>query len=297
MKNLRPSVCATMLASSVLLVGCGRGDPDAIIRVSRQNNSGTYVYFRETVLGDHREFKAGSYDQSGSKDVVELVARTPNAIGYSGMGYATDEVKMVPVSAETGGPAIPPTVAAASDGTYPLARDLYVYVVGEPTGSLKHFVDWIHSPRGQEIVEEIGYVPIEPVEMADTGPPPDGTIKIGGSDTMINLGQAWAEDYMRRYANVNLQVSGGGSGVGIKALIDGTVQLANASRDIKSEERKQIVAKRGDQPIEYTVGRDALAIYVHRDNPIEAISLMELAEIYGDGGSIVRWSQLRSSSE
>ena len=68
---------------------------DEIIRVSRQSNSGTYVYFREAVLGKGRDFKLGSRDMQGSKDVVELVSKTPGAIGYSGMGYATPDVKML----------------------------------------------------------------------------------------------------------------------------------------------------------------------------------------------------------
>jgi ABC-type phosphate transport system substrate-binding protein len=249
------------------------------------------------VLGEGREFKLGSNDMSGSKDVVEIVSKTPNAIGYSGMGYATDDVKMLRISAEPGSEAVPPTVAAAASGHYPLARPLYVYAAGEPTGALKHFIDWIRSPKGQAIVEQMGYVPVPAVEMTDTTSPPEATIKIGGSDTMINLSQAWAEDYMREFKNVHLQVSGGGSGVGIKALIDGTVQLANASRDMKAEEREQVLARGAGEVKEYRVGLDALAIYVHKDNPLNEISVKELAEIYGDGGTITRWSQLRSGSK
>ena len=104
------------------------------------------------VLGEN-EFKLGSIDQSGSKDVVELVSKTPNAIGYSGMGYATDEVKMLSVARDPGAEAVPPTADHAADGTYPLARGLYIYVMGEPTGALKHYLDWIRSPEGQAIVE------------------------------------------------------------------------------------------------------------------------------------------------
>ena len=105
---------------------------DDIIRVSRQNNSGTYVYFREAVLGKAREYKQGSIDQSGSKDVVTLVGRTPCAIGYSGMAYATPDVKTITLSKKKGAPAIAPTTATAMDKTYPLARALYLYTRGEP---------------------------------------------------------------------------------------------------------------------------------------------------------------------
>ena len=75
---------------------------DTIIRVSRQNSSGTYVYFREAVMGKYRDYKLGSIDQNGSVDVVALVANTPSAIGYSGMGYVVPGVKMLKISKHTG---------------------------------------------------------------------------------------------------------------------------------------------------------------------------------------------------
>lgn len=131
-----------------------------ITRVSRQNNSGTYASFREAVLGSNRDYKLGSIDQSGSKDVVALVSRTPCAIGYSGMGYATDEVKMLRVSARRGEPGVAPTVENARNGSYPITRSLLIYTVGEPAGPVKEYLDWILSPEGQRIVEELGYVPV-----------------------------------------------------------------------------------------------------------------------------------------
>jgi phosphate transport system substrate-binding protein len=134
---------------------------DEIIRVSRQNSSGTYVYFREAVLGKQREYKQGSIDQSGSKDVVTLVGRTPCAIGYSGMAYKTPEVKALKLSKKKGEPAIAPTTATAMDKTYPLARALYLYTRGEPTGNIKDFLDWVLSPEGQQIVASVGFVPIK----------------------------------------------------------------------------------------------------------------------------------------
>jgi phosphate transport system substrate-binding protein len=135
-----------------------------IIRVSRQNNSGTYVYFREAVLGEGCPYKSGSVDQSGSKDVVALVSKTPGAIGYSGMGYYIPTVKMLKISKVKGQEGVPPTVKAAQDGTYPITRPLHVYTVGEPTGALKQYIDWILSPEGQQVVVDLGYVPLQHVE-------------------------------------------------------------------------------------------------------------------------------------
>jgi phosphate transport system substrate-binding protein len=134
---------------------------DTIVRVSRQSSSGTYEFFREHALGN-KDFRLGSRDLSGSKEVVELVGSTPTAIGYSGMGYATPAVKMLKVAKAKGDPPVAPTVATVHDKSYPLARSLHVYTLGEPQGPVKGYVDWILSDAGQKVVEESGYVPLSP---------------------------------------------------------------------------------------------------------------------------------------
>jgi len=132
---------------------------DEILRVSRQSSSGTYEFFREHVLGN-KDFKLGSRDMNGSKEVVELVANTKTAIGYSGMGYATPAVKMLKLARQASEPAVAPTVATTLDKTYPLARSLQIYTLGEPQGAVKGYIDWILSAAGQRLVEDNGYVPV-----------------------------------------------------------------------------------------------------------------------------------------
>lgn len=146
----------------IAVPGCSS---DKIVRVSRQSSSGTYDFFREHVL-KKRDFKLGSLDLNGSKEVVELVANTPCAIGYSGMGYATPEVKMLKVAEKTGGTAYPPTVAATWDHTYPIARSLHMYTLGEPEGAVKAYLEWVMAADGQRILEESGYVPLPPAGAA-----------------------------------------------------------------------------------------------------------------------------------
>lgn len=132
---------------------------DEIVRVSRQNNSGTYIYFREAVLGREGNYKLGSLDMHGSKDVVDLVEKTPGAIGYSGLAYATDHLKLVPVSAGGSDP-VTPSVDTAISRTYPIARPLFMYTAGEPTGAVKEYMDWILSDDGQAIILDKGYAPV-----------------------------------------------------------------------------------------------------------------------------------------
>jgi len=132
---------------------------DTIVRVSRQSSSGTYEFFRDHVL-QKRDFALGSRDLNGSKEVVELVSSTPTAIGYSGMGYATERVKMLRLASEAGGESFEPSVENTNNRTYPLARSLHLYTLGEPEGALKAYIEWILSPAGQKVVEDSGYVPL-----------------------------------------------------------------------------------------------------------------------------------------
>jgi phosphate transport system substrate-binding protein len=136
------------------------GAGDEIVRVSRQSSSGTYEFFREHIL-NKKDFKLGSRDMNGSKEVVDLVASTPTAIGYSGMGYnEPGKVKMLKVASKPGQPAVEPSVANTLDKSYPIARSLQVYSLGEPTGELKQYLDWTMSDAGQKILEACGYVPL-----------------------------------------------------------------------------------------------------------------------------------------
>lgn len=117
------------------------------------------------------------------------------------------------------------------------------------------------------------------------------SITISGSDTIVNLTQKWAEEYKKIKPDVNIQVSGGGSGVGIASLISGTTDLANASRKIKEEEAKRVKEHHeGKEAVEHILALDALAVYVHNDNPVDSISIPELAEIYGNNAKFEKWS-------
>ena len=146
----------------VSVPGC---DSDEIVVVSRQNNSGTYVYFKETVLGD-QEYRLGSRDMHGSKDVVDLVENTPCAIGYSGLAYATEHVGMPCVVTGEDGDCVAPAIATAVDGSYPIARPLMMYTAGEPQGAVKEYMDWILSSEGQCVIFDRGYAPYTELECA-----------------------------------------------------------------------------------------------------------------------------------
>lgn len=135
---------------------------DEIVVVSRQNNSGTYVYFKKEVLGKKGKYRQGTLDMHGSKDVVDLVEKTPCAIGYSGLAYATDHIKMACIMKD-GADCVTPSVETASDRSYPIARPLFMYTNGEPQGAIKTYLDWVKSDEGQCILLKKGYAPVRGV--------------------------------------------------------------------------------------------------------------------------------------
>lgn len=277
--------------AAATLTGCGSGK-DKITVIGRQNNSGTYEYFREEVLGKEGQFRQGISAQNGSKDVVEMVSKTPSAIGYSGHGYATDEVKVLKVAKNAGDTPVESSIENARAGKYPLSRALFIFSAGEPNPAAKHFIEWIKSKQGQDIVSAEGYVPNVEIGPDPTGNPPDGTVQMKGSDTMVQLAGKWAEVYMKAHSNVKVVVQGGGSGKGITALIDGTTDLCNSSRDMKAEERATAKEKTGKDVMENKVGMDALSIYVHKSNALDSITYEQLKGIFSKEGNVTKWSDL-----
>jgi phosphate transport system substrate-binding protein len=142
------------------------GDDRPIVRLSRETNSGTHVYFLETVLrlGNKEDKTLFSMDTlllPSSEGIISEVRQNPNAIGYDGLGYVPADVKKIAIAKSAGEAYVLPSVETVNDKTYPIARDLYMYTAGEPTGVIKAYLDWILSPEAQEIVLQLGFVPIK----------------------------------------------------------------------------------------------------------------------------------------
>ncbi len=140
-----------------------------IVRTSRETNSGTHVYFLEEVIrlgrkDDRSIFSADTLLLPSSEGIISEVRDNPNAIGYDGLGYITPEVKVIPLAPDNESPYIMPSVKTVSDGSYPVARNLYMYTRNEPVGEVKIYLEWIYSAEAQQIVEELGFVPYQPPE-------------------------------------------------------------------------------------------------------------------------------------
>jgi phosphate transport system substrate-binding protein len=137
------------------------GGPDQrIIVYGRENNSGTYAFFKEHVLDDE-DFSDYTQTLPGTAAVVNAVSKDVNGIGYGGIAWATG-VKYAAVRKGDSDPAILPTIEAVSDGSYPISRDLYWFFNGKPDGELKKLVNWALSEAGQKVAADMDYIPLHP---------------------------------------------------------------------------------------------------------------------------------------
>jgi phosphate transport system substrate-binding protein len=141
------------------------GEDRPIVLLSRESNSGTYVYFLERVLrlGDKKSkalFSPETLLMPSSEGISVEVRHNPNAVGYDGLGYVTRDQKLIAIAEQDGGPAVLPSAATVSDGTYPVSRPLFMYTAGQPQGPLKAYLEWIMG-EGQSLVAGLGFVPLK----------------------------------------------------------------------------------------------------------------------------------------
>jgi phosphate transport system substrate-binding protein len=141
------------------------GDDRPIVRLSRETNSGTHVFFLENVIrmGDPNNKTLFSPDTlllQSSEGITVETRDNPNVIGYDGLGYVTPEVKVIAVAKDNLGPYVLPSADSVNEGEYPIARDLYMYTNGDPTGAVLDYLNWITMADAQGVVTKLGFVPI-----------------------------------------------------------------------------------------------------------------------------------------
>jgi len=136
------------------------GGPDAkIILYGRENNSGTYVYFRDNVLKG-KDFAPAMQSLPGTAAVVNAVGKDKLGIGFGGAAYGKG-IKFAKIKKDDASPGVAPSPETVKDGSYPITRYLYMYLKSRPTGALKEYIDWTLSPEGQSVVTEVGYFPVK----------------------------------------------------------------------------------------------------------------------------------------
>lgn len=143
------------------------GEDRPIVRLSRETNSGTHVYFLEAVVrmgnsNDKTIFSPLTLLLPSSEGIIAEVSSNPNAIGYDGLGYVTHEVKMIAVSPGKDQPYVLPSIDSVNDKSYPIARDLYMYSRKDSSQAVLDYLQWVLSDEAQQIVADLGFVPVLP---------------------------------------------------------------------------------------------------------------------------------------
>ncbi len=141
------------------------GENRPIVLLSRETNSGTHVFFLEEVirLGDKENTSLFAPDTlllPSSEGITTEARQNPNAIGYDGLGYVTPEVKMIAIARNADEAFVLPSIESVNNNSYPISRDLYMYTAGQPSGVIQDYLEWIIGPAGQQIVSELGFVPL-----------------------------------------------------------------------------------------------------------------------------------------
>ena len=266
------------LLFTTLFSGCVQQQEGlSIVLIGRDSASGTREFFWEHVMGKEN-FTASLQEKNSNGGIYQTVKQTPGAIGYVGLGYVDNMVKALTINNITANP------ANVLSGTYPIARNLYVFTKGNATGAAKEFITFIQSTEGQAIVQEEGFVPIPTNETYNsTGKSLSGILSIGGSTTVFPILEKAKETFMILYPGLQITVSSTGSGAGITAVGAGTVNIGMSSRDLKSSESNLGLVK-------YTIASDAIVLIVNPENTyVDNLSLAQVKAIYE--GEITNWNE------
>src|SRR4051812_39480695 len=152
-----PALCKIYLGETKDWKDVG-GKPHAIVLYGRENNSGTYGYFKEHVLAN-KDFAASTQTLAGTSAVANAVKGDVFGIGYGGIAYL-EGIKALKVKKDDTSPAVAPSLQTAQDGSYPISRFLYFYTAGEPVGASKKFIEWVKGTEGQKVIGDVGYYPL-----------------------------------------------------------------------------------------------------------------------------------------
>jgi len=141
------------------------GEDRPIVLLSRESNSGTYVYFLENVIrlgqkDSQSLFSPDTLLMPSSEGISTEVRQNPNTLGYDGLGYVTADQKMVAIARDENSPYVLPSAGTVNDGSYPISRPLYMYTAGKPSGPIKAYLDWVLG-EGQAMVTALGFVPLK----------------------------------------------------------------------------------------------------------------------------------------
>ncbi|GAA0360107.1 substrate-binding domain-containing protein [Alkalibacterium iburiense] len=250
--------------------------------VTREVGSGTRDAFAEMVGltdGDNDLIDPAATAQQGTNAVNTTVADDQYAIAYTSVGALNDDIKPVQIDG------VDATAENILSGDYSIARNFNVIVGEDLSEQAQDFWDFMFTAEGQEIVEEVGYIQADTEAPAYEGSDLElsGTIDINGSTSVYPVVEALAEAYSEIHPDVQISVHSTGSGAGVTAAIEGTTDIGMASRDLDDEETSQVTEV-------MPVALDGISVIVHPSNPLESLSVDQVADIFS--GNVSTWDEI-----
>ena len=243
--------------------------------VSREDGSGTRGAFIE-IVGLEEKNDAGEKEdkttvdavvQNSTNGVMTSVAQDPNAIGYISLGSLNDTVKAVKIEG------VEATEENIADGSYKISRPFNLaYKEAELDDISTDFLKYCMSTEAQEIVKEEGYVPLNNTESYEGAEGLSGNITVAGSTSVTPLMEKFIEAYKELNPDVQIDLQSTGSSAGIEAVIDGSAQIAMASRELKDEEKEQLKPE--------VIAVDGIAVVVNTESKVEDLTVEQLKQIF-----------------
>jgi len=279
--------------SASILGGCGANNSkksshifdlnNEIVVVSREEGSGTRAAFVELTGVEEKDEQGNTVDRTyeeaivynGTNQVLTEVAKNEYAIGYVSIGSLYETVRALKIDG------VEPTTENIKNGSYKIARPFNIATKGYLTELTEDFIDFIMSKEGQEIISH-SFIAIDDNALPYAGSKPSGKIIIAGSTSVTPIMEKLREAYLKINPNTEIEIHSIGSSAGIQAVMNGTADIAMASRDLKDNEKAEL------NPI--TIAIDGIAVINNPGNTIDNLSLEDLRKIFI--GEIRKWSDI-----
>lgn len=279
--------------SASILGGCGANNSkksshifdlnNEIVVVSREEGSGTRAAFVELTGVEEKDEQGNTVDRTyeeaivynGTNQVLTAVAENEYAIGYVSIGSLYETVRALKIDG------VEPTTENIKNGSYKIARPFNIATKGYLTELTEDFIDFIMSKEGQEIISH-SFIAIDDNALPYAGSKPSGKIIIAGSTSVTPIMEKLREAYLKINPNTEIEIHSIGSSAGIQAVMNGTADIAMASRDLKDNEKAEL------NPI--TIAIDGIAVINNPGNTIDNLSLEDLRKIFI--GEIRKWSDI-----
>lgn len=282
MKSKTLKAIMLFLCICMLLSSCA-GEKNEITVVSREDGSGTRGAFVELVGILEKDSNSSKIDRTSEEAIVanktdimlNNISSDPNAIGYVSVGSLNDSIKAISING------IEPTSENIKNGTYELARPFNIATTDQKSDLTEDFISFILSSDGQLIVAQ-SYVEVTSQSVPYNGAKPSGKITVSGSSSVTPVMEKLVESYLKINTNAQIEIQQSDSSTGIQSAIDGTCDIAMASRELKEDEKEKLI------PVEIAI--DGIAVIVNTDNTINDINLDNLKKIFV--GEYVNWNEV-----